>query len=63
MTIKKVGGIRFIRVGKFQLSFCVVKKRAPRTFSQVYHVGAHVVETFSDGGATIMPRFYGARFV
>lgn len=63
MNMKKVGGIHFIRVGRFQLSFCKVRPK-PRTFSQsTYHVGAHVIETWRDGEVQLQPRFGGVRFI
>lgn len=31
ITLKKVGGIRFLRIGRLQFSFCLCRK-VPRTF-------------------------------
>lgn len=31
ITLRKVGGIRFLRIGRFQFSFCICRK-VPKTF-------------------------------
>lgn len=51
----KVGGIHFIRIGRFQMSFCVCKSYKPKKETTTYEPRARSV--MMDGRRVILPSF------